>query len=203
MSEAARQWISPEEYLDLEDQAVIKSEYFDGEVFAMAGADLEHNLLCANLMRELGNQLDESPCLILTSDQRVKVSETGLYTYPDLSIVCDEPQLEGTRPRNLVNPRLIIEVLSDTTADYDRGQKFEHYRCIATLREYVLVSAEQHLIECRTRKEASDEWTVTVCADPAGKITLTSIGCTLEMARVYRKVELPRPERRQPRSPQV
>lgn len=201
MSEAARHWISPEEYLALEAQAETKSEYFDGEIFAMSGVSFAHGLICGNLLHELRGQLDDSPCLIVTSDVRVRVAETGLYTYPDLTIVCSEPQLEGPRPQSLVNPTLLVEVLSESTERYDRGQKFEHYRRISTLQEYVLVSSESHLIECRTRKGDSDEWMITTCTEPDSSVVLESIGCVLEMARVYRKVVLPQPENRKPRAP--
>lgn len=201
MSEAATQWISPEEYLELEARAETKSEYFDGEIFAMAGTSFEHNLICSNLMYSLRSQLGGGPCLVVGTDQRILVSPTDLYTYPDLTVVCSKPELVGPRPQSLVNPTLLVEVLSESTEHYDRGQKFEHYRRIATLKEYVLVSSDRRLIECRTRKEGTDEWMVTFCADLGGRISLHSIGCSLEQDEVYRNVELPEPETRKPCSP--
>jgi len=201
MSDLARRWISPEEYLELEALADTKSEYFDGEIFAIEGTSFEHSLICSNLMNSLRSQLGEGPCLVVATDQRVLVSETGLYTYPDLMVVCDKPELVGSRPQSLLNPRLIVEILSDSTEHYDRGQKFEHYRKIATLQEYVLVSSDRRLIECRTRREGTDEWMVAFCADQGGRIRLNSIDCSLELDEVYRNVELPEPETRKPRSP--
>src|SRR5437763_16821511 len=128
MIEPARRWISVEEYLALEEQADTRNEYFDGEIFAMAGATLEHNVICANLIRELGNQLEESPGRVCTSDQRVKIEDTGLYTYPDITVVCGEPRFEDQGRRTVRNPTLIVEVLSESTEAYDRGDKFAHYQ---------------------------------------------------------------------------
>jgi Uma2 family endonuclease len=193
MSEPARKWISVEEYLAFEERAEGKHEYFHGEIFDMAGGSPEHNAIAFNLSSELGRQLEDRPCQGFSSDQRVKITRTGLYTYPDLSIVCATPQFDEQRPRSLLNPLLIVEVLSDTTEAYDRGAKFEHYRTLPSLREYVLVASNRRCVERFTREPDSDDWVLAACTDPEGAITLPSIGCRLELARVYRKVELPAP----------
>src|SRR5438067_352701 len=141
MIERQRAWTSAEEYLELEETADYKSEYFDGEVFAMAGGTPEHNLIAANLIGELRNQLEETPCRVYPSDQRVKIPDTGLYTYPDVTVVCADPQFEEPDRRAMLNPTLIVEVLSETTEAYDRGDKFAHYRRLSSLREYVMVAS--------------------------------------------------------------
>lgn len=198
MIEPARKWVSPEEYLAREEQSAAKHEYFDGEVFAMAGGAPEHNLIAANVIRELGNQLEAGPCRVYSSDQRVKIPATGLYTYPDVTVVCDEPVYEPSRVPSLLNPTLIVEVLSESTEAYDRGEKFAQYQTIPSLREYVLVAADRQGIERFTRQgpagETGGEWTYAGCSEPAGSLPLASIGCVLSVERVYAKVELPERE---------
>jgi Uma2 family endonuclease len=190
MSEAARQWVSPEEYLALEDQAETKSEYFAGEIYAMSGGTSEHNLLAGNVARELGNLLFDRPCLVYPSEQRVKVQETGLYTYPDVVVVWGPPEFEDDRRTELLNPTVIIEVLSDSTEAYDRGEKFAQYQALPSLREYVLVASNRYRMERFSRSEGSSDWLLSVCREPGRALTLDSIGCTLELDRVYHKVEL-------------
>lgn len=189
MSEPPRHWISIDEYLQQEELTDTKSEYFNGEVFAMAGDTAEHNLICTKLVRELDNQLEERPCLVYGSDQQVKILETGLYTYPDLAVMCAEPQFEDAGKRGLLNPTLIIEVLSPTTEGYDRGDKFAHYRRLSSLREYVLVASDKPRIERFSRQKNSSEWLLTVCREPDELIELPTIRCTLSLDRVYRNIE--------------
>lgn len=193
MSEPARKWISVEEYLAFEARAEGKHEYFHGQIFDMAGGSPEHNLIAGNVLRELSIQLDAEPCLVFPSDQRLKIASTGLYTYPDVTVQCGEPEYEDTRPRSLLNPLLIVEVLSESTEAYDRGAKFEHYRTLPSLREYVLVASNRRCVERFTRQPDSDDWVLAACTDPEGALALPSIGCRLELARVYHKVELPAP----------
>src|SRR5439155_18026148 len=139
MSTAPTRRISPQEYLAQERRAEFKSEYLRGEIFAMAGASYEHTVIKDNFAREAGNQLKGTPCRPLTSDMRVKVNATGLYTYPDIAIVCDKPQFEDEVFDTLLNPREVVEVLYDSTENYYRGVKFGHYMEIPSLESYVLV----------------------------------------------------------------
>src|SRR5207302_11009756 len=125
--------------------------FFAGEMFAMAGASEAHNLITINLSRELSVQLKNLPCRVYSGDMRVKVSDTGLYTYPDMVVVCGERQFEAERRDTLLNPTLIIEVLSPTTEAYDRGDKFAHYRRMESLREYVLIAQDRVRLERYTR----------------------------------------------------
>jgi Uma2 family endonuclease len=191
VAEPARRLITVEEYLAWEERAQTRSEYFDGEVFAMAGGSPEHNLICGNLIRELGNQLDERPCRVYPSDQRVKIPSTGLYTYPDVAVVCGEPEYEARERRALLNPTLIIEVLSESTEAYDRGAKFAHYQRLPSLREYVLVASEARRMERFTRLDGEDAWSMAACDSPAGVLPLLSIQGTLSVPRVYQKVDFP------------
>src|SRR5215475_2147969 len=139
--------ITPKEYLELERKAEIKSEYLDGEMFAMSGVTLEHSSIVVNLITELNNQFIDRPCQVHGPDLRVKVSPTGLYTYPDLVAFCEKPLFEDEHFDTLLNPQVIIEVLSNSTEAYDRGKKFAHYRTVESLREYVLVSQTEYRIE--------------------------------------------------------
>ncbi len=122
MSVAQKTLLTPEEYLARERAADFRSEFFRGEMFAMVGTSWEQNLIKANLARHTGNQLENGPCHVVTSDLRVKISATGLYTYPDIVIVCDEPRLEDRLGDTLLNPHVIVEVLSKSTESYDRGR---------------------------------------------------------------------------------
>jgi Uma2 family endonuclease len=147
MSSQAQKRSTAEEYLALERQAQCKSEYYAGEIFAVAGASRWHNLIVANVIGELRSQLKGQPCTTYPSDMRVKISPTGLYTYPDVTVVCGEAQFDDTQQDTLLNPTLIVEVLSESTAAYDRGGKFAHYRKLATLMEYVLITPTKPHIE--------------------------------------------------------
>ena len=146
--------MTPEEYLETERKAETKSEYFAGEVFAMAGAGESHNVIVANVIIGLGTQLRGRPCKVYPSDMRVQVAPTGLFTYPDVVVVCGEPKFLDEKRDTLLNPTLLVEVLSDSTEAYDRGQKFEHYRQIESLQEYVLISPAAPKLERFLRQDA-------------------------------------------------
>ena len=190
MSTAPKPYFTPEEYLARERQAETKSEYFAGEIFAMAGATREHILCVVNLSRELSLQLLDRPCELYTNDMRVKVDETGLYTYPDLVVVCGEPQFEDAQVDTLLNPTLIIEVLSRTTEAYDRGKKFAQYRRLETLQEYLLVAQDQPWVE-RYLRQPDGQWLFSVTEELTGLLPLPSISGELRLAEVYRKIPFP------------
>src|SRR5215211_8263317 len=156
MSYQRKTLLSPEEYLAIERKSEIKHEYFAGEVFAMVGASKRHNLITANIIRLLGNQLADRPRNVYPSDMRVKVSATGKYTYPDVVVACDEEQFDDEEKDTLLNPVVIFEVLSESTEAYDRGKKFEQYQQIESLTEYVLVAQEPHRIEQYVRQGRSE-----------------------------------------------
>ena len=188
MSTQPQHKITPQEYLELERKAETKSEYFDGRMFAMSGATREHVKIVANITAELINQLLDRPCEVYPVEMRTKVSATGLYTYPDIAVVCSEPQFEDAHFDTLVNPDLIIEVLSDSTESYDRGKKFAHYRTTDSLREYVLVSQTECRVECFLRQDDGN-WLYMETADPYGSIELTSVACRLSVSRVYHRID--------------
>src|SRR5690242_7276027 len=152
MSTVPKNFLTPEQYLEIDNNAEFKSEYYNGEMFAMSGASTPHVLINSNLIREFSQQLRLRPCLVLTSDQRVTAHSTGLYTYPDLVVVCGEPQFLEDKPRTLLNPTVVVEILSPSTEAYDRGRKFGHYRKIETLRAYLLVASELIGAELFTRQ---------------------------------------------------
>src|SRR5271157_364012 len=152
MSTQAKTLLTEEQYLEIERKAEYKSEFFQGEMFAMAGAGYAHNLLIMNAGAALHQQFRSRPCVVLPNDMRVRVSKTGLYTYPDLVALCGKPELLDARQDTLLNPNLIVEVLSPSTEAYDRGQKFAHYRAIESLSEYLLVSSDRVQVDLFTRQ---------------------------------------------------
>ena len=191
MPSQAKARLTVEEYLALERQAPCKSEYFDGEMFAMAGASRRHNLIALNIGAELRTQLQQYPCEVYTSDMRVKISRTGLYTYPDVVVVCDEPCFEDTDVDTLLNPIVLVEVLSPSTADYDRGGKFEHYRALPSLQAYLLVAQERCHVVHYTRQQ-DNTWLLAETDDLQDRIHIPSIRCNLLLSEVYAKVQLDR-----------
>jgi Uma2 family endonuclease len=191
MPSQAKARLTAEEYLAIERQASCKSEYLDGEMFAMAGASRRHNLIALNIGAELRTQLQQRPCEVYTSDMRVKISRTGLYTYPDVVVVCDEPRFEDTDVDTLLNPIVLVEVLSPSTADYDRGGKFEHYRTLPSLQAYLLVAQERCHVVHYTRQQ-DNAWLLAETDDIQDCIRLPSIRCDLLLSEVYAKVQLDR-----------
>jgi len=195
--------LTPEQYLEIERQAEFKSEYYDGEMFpmqgppetlqgpalAMAGAGWAHNRLVANAILLLGTELRSRPCQVVSSDMRVRVSATGLYTYPDVTVVCGDPQFLAERRDTLLTPTLIVEVLSPSTEAYDRGRKFEHYRSVESLNEYLLIASERVQVDLFTR-QSDGHWLFTSAASLEDVLELKSVGCRLALAELYSKVEL-------------
>ena len=180
---------TPEEYLALERKAECKSEYFNGEIFAMSGATPQHVLIVTNVVSELRGQLKSRPCTVYSTDLRLKVSATGLYTYPDVIVVCGEPQFNDDHKDTLLNPTLIVEVLSESTKDYDRGGKFEQYRMLESFIEYVLIAQDKHHVEYFVR-QPDNRWLLSETNRLEDNLELTSIGCNLALTEVYDKVEL-------------
>ena len=188
MDSPARKKISAEEYFRIEETSEVKHEYFQGEIYAMAGAGSSHNLIVSNLIRTLGNQLRTSPCLVYPSDMRVQVNESSHYTYPDVTIVCDEPVFLNDRKNTLLNPMMIFEVLSESTELYDRGKKFQEYRSISSLRNYILVSSESRQMEVFSRN-TEGLWMI-LDLKTEGKIQIPYLDCELVLDEVYEKLAL-------------
>jgi Uma2 family endonuclease len=190
-SAATKKRFSPQEYLALERKSETRNEYYSGEISAMAGASREHNLIVANILREVGNQLEDRPCESYPSDMRVYIEATGRYTYPDVTVVCGEPQFQDREFDTLLNPTVIIEILSPTTEAYDRGVKFRHYRRIGSLREFVLISQDRMMVE-QYRRQGND-WILSDVSEPDQVLKLESIGCQIRLDRIYAKIAFPEP----------
>jgi len=189
VSTQPKTFLTPEQYLEIERRAEYKSEYYKGEMFAMAGAKQAHNLLVGNLVAGLHRQLRSRPCQVYPSDMRVRVTATGLYTYPDVIAVCVEPRFLDDQKDTLLNPGLLIEVLSPSTEAYDRGRKFEQYKSIEALREYLLVASDRVHADLYTR-QADGRWLLTSADSLEDSLTLESVGVRLTLADLYEKVDV-------------
>jgi Uma2 family endonuclease len=183
-----QRYVTPEEYLALERAAERKSEYRDGEIVGMTGASRRHSLITVNVSSELNRQLKGRPCEVHVNDLRVLIAARRLYTYPDVIVVCGEPALADRYRDILTNPTVLIEVLSPSTEAYDRGTKFEHYRTLESLREYLLVSQSRPQVD-HFMREDDGPWLLSAANDLAATIVLPSIQCQLAMAEIYDKVK--------------
>jgi Uma2 family endonuclease len=179
---------TPHEYLALERIADYRSAFFQGEIFAMAGGSPRHSLIQTNLTAELRQALKGNPCTAYNSDLRILVNPTGLYTYPDASIVCGPLELADGQKDVVLNPTVLFEVLSDSTEAYDRGQKFGNYRQIESLREYVLVSQNEVLVE-RYQRNPDNTWTLTESRGVDAQLALNSVGIAISLMEIYDKVD--------------
>jgi Uma2 family endonuclease len=186
MSSQTKTLLTPEEYLAIERKAEVRSEYYAGEMFAMSGASREHNLIVANLTRRLMEQMDGQPCELYPVDMRVRIPATGLYTYPDV-VVCGEPQFEDDHVDTLLNPIVLIEVLSPSTEAYDRGKKFEHYQQIPSLVEYLLIAQEPCRVAQFVRQGAA-QWLYSEAHQLENVLNLSSIGCALTLKDIYARL---------------
>ncbi|HYN78654.1 MAG TPA: Uma2 family endonuclease [Lamprocystis sp. (in: g-proteobacteria)] len=178
-----------DEYLAVErESGDAKHEYVVGQVFAMAGASYNHNLICTNLIRRLGNQLEAGPCTVLGSDLRLRIQAADSCAYPDLVVLCDKPAFHDQRHDVLTNATLVAEVLSPSTEGYDRGGKFAIYRALSSLRQYVLIAQDRLAVDVFTR-QPDGRWVLEADTDPDAPIHLESIGCSLLPGEVDDKVE--------------
>jgi Uma2 family endonuclease len=191
MSAVPKPKLTPAEYLASERKAPFKSEYLNGEMFAMAaGASYPHTVICDNLVAALASRLKGSPCRTLSRDMRVKVSRTGLYTYPDVIILCGPPELEDAELDTLLNPQVIIEVLSDSTERYDRGTKFRHYKQVESLQEYVLVAQDEPACD-RFVRGPEETWMVKTFTGLDGELEFGTVEARIPLSEVYAGVTFP------------
>lgn len=184
MAAAPRRQISRQEYLTLERQGTGKHEYIDGEIVAMVGASFRHNLIQTRMLAALYTRLRGGPCEALPSDLRVAIPALGIYTYPDITVVCGEPRLEDNEHDTLLNPSLIAEILSPSTEGYDRGLKFQRYRLIPTLQEYVLIAQERPTIE-HYQRTSDERWILSTYTTLNAALPLRAGDCALALSDIY------------------
>lgn len=188
MSAAAKlKYLMPEEYLAIERQAEFKSEYVDGVMYAMAGGSPGHSVVSVNVTSELHFQLKKSACRVFNSDQRVRVPSKRKYLYPDVTVVCDQPQFADDEKDVLLNPLLIVEVLSDSTEKYDSRRKFLFYQEIESFREYLLVDQAAPLVQ-HFVKQPDGGWLCTRIEGLDKTIALSTVNCTIALSDIYAKV---------------
>ena len=176
-----------EEYLARERIAVCKSEFYRGQIFAMAGASIRHNTISVNLVVSLRSPLRGSSCRPHNSNQRIRIPASGLATYPDVSVVCGEIQVDAEDRDAIINPRVIFEVLSKSTESYDRGKKFDLYRQLDSLQEYILVAQDEPLVERFVRQEDGD-WRLTVLKGQEAILKFQTLACALPLSEIYEDV---------------
>jgi Uma2 family endonuclease len=182
-----KSYVTPEEYLTFERAAEYKGEYFDGEILAMTGASRKHNLIAGNIYSELRRKFRGRPCEAYISDMRVRIQGANLYTYPDVVAACGEPEFEDAEVDTLLNPVLIVEVLSKSTASYDREEKFGYYRTIPSLTEYLLVSQDEcHAVQYV--RQSDGRWMLTDYRLMEDVLQLDSVDCRLPLVDIYDKV---------------
>lgn len=184
-----KQKYSIEEYLEMENAATEKHEYYQGEIFAMSGAKLQHNIVSANIFGNLYLKLNGKPCRPFNSDIRIHIEKNTLFTYPDISVICGEPVTRNNDEINVLNPTVIFEVLSPSTKNYDRGEKFRLYRDIPTLQEYLLVEPEAINIEHYFINSHSN-WELKEYKNIGEAIIMNSISVTLGMEEIYKRTKV-------------
>ncbi len=177
-------FVTLEEYFRQEETSDIKHEYYHGAIFDMTGASLVHNAIVTNISGQLYQQLRGKPCRPYASDLRLKIETTMLYTYPDILVICEQPQFAEGRNDTVTNPTVIVEVLSLSTEAYDRGKKFQHYRTLDSLQEYLLIAQDSAHVE-RYVRQAAHEWLLQEFTGLDQVVPLTVLACTLPLAAVY------------------
>lgn len=187
MLQRKKKFYTPAEYLALEETADYKSEYYQGEIFAMAGASFNHNLIASNLITLLNQQIPSRSCFVLPGDIRLLVKKNGLYTYPDVIVVCDQPKFDQGRTDTITNPLLITEILSETTQAYDRAGKFELYRALESLQEYVLVDQARVYIEY-FRKSEDGTWQLKTYDSMDETLKLLILDVELPIKEIYNRI---------------
>jgi Uma2 family endonuclease len=192
MTSQPKTFLTPAEYLAIERQNEYRSEYIGGDMVAMTGASRRHNIIAVNITSSVDGQLADRPCEIYANDMRVRIASRReyAYTYPDVVVVCGEPQFEDDHLDTLLNPTVLVEVLSESTERYDRGKKFSFYRAIESLTEYVLVAQDEYNVE-RYLRQPNGRWLLSDHSSLEDVVELTSVRCTLALRDVYKKVSLP------------
>ncbi len=190
---ARRSGVSPEEYFRLDAGAPVRSEWLRGEMYATAGGTIDHSLICANCVGALHNVLRGRPCRVFEGNLRVKSGGPTLYSYPDATVICGQPMIAPEDRNTVTNPTVVVEVLSPSTAAYDLGTKFDCYRELVSLRNYLAVSSREYRVQSFFRRD-DGIWEVGFAAGRAASIHLPSINAQLPLAEIYEGVEFPLPD---------
>lgn len=185
---AAQTYLTPQEYINVERKSTLKSEYLSGEIIAMSGASNEHNLITVNTVTGLYNQLTEKGCRVFASDMRVGIGAGDSYFYPDVTVVCEKPRFEDNEFDTLLNPIVVIEVLSQSTEASDKGEKFRRYQQLASLQEYILISQDQVRVEHRLRQDKN--WISSELTSLEDILQFISVEAELSLQQIYRFVEI-------------
>ena len=188
MQQPARKYYSLEEYLALEETAEYRSQYYQGEIFGMAGGSLDHNRIAGNLFDSLRRNLKGKNCEVFMSDMKIWIEAVQLFTYPDLIVICDRPELYQNRDDTVTNPLLLVEILSESTKNYDRGEKFKFYRAIPSLQEYVLIDQYRIHVEQFALNEAR-KWVLTEYLRENEIMKFSSIDLQIRLSELYERVE--------------
>ncbi len=183
-----KQFYTIQEYFDLEEKSDIKHEFYKGEIFAMSGATLIHNIISSNINTALNNALKEKPCIVTGADLKIQIEKNSLFTYPDVSVFCGKPEFFEDRNDTITNPILIVEVLSDSTEGYDRGKKFELYRELGSLQHYFLVSQKKVHVEYFYKNEKNN-WELVESKDLQGILEVQGLDVEISLSEIYSKVE--------------
>jgi Uma2 family endonuclease len=197
MSALPKTYLTPAQYLQWERRQETKHEYWNGQIYAMAGASERHNLISLNVGAELRTKLRGRGCRVYPGDLRIRIPATGLYTYADVVVVCGQPQFDDSELDTLLNPTLIVEVLSKSTESYDRGTKFQNYRSLASLMEYVLIDQNSYYLEHFVR-QGQEQWLFSEVKGVEGLLHLPTLDCSLALADIYEQVEFTTPLLRDP-----
>ncbi|MDQ6665415.1 MAG: Uma2 family endonuclease [Acidobacteriota bacterium] len=179
--------ITPEQYLEAERCAEFKHEYYQGQIFAMSGGTHPHGIIICNFAGEMRQALKKRPCLVSTTDVRVRVSETGLYAYPDILAVCGDPAYADDRQDTVLNPTVIVEVLSKSTEAHDRGFKFAQYWKLDSLKAYILVSQDEARVEVFERR-SKEQWILREYAGLDAACRIENLDCKIQLSEIYDKV---------------
>ncbi len=191
MLQAERRFVTSDEYFDMEEAAEYKSEYYRGEIFAMSGASHHHNLIAGNIFASLYNSLHDSDCVVYTGDMKIQIEKAEHYVYPDVSVVCGDIEFAENRDDTVTNPVVIIEVLSESTKSYDRGDKFKSYRKISSLCDYILVDQYTCSVEYFYKNDAG-KWTPDEFENLTESFKIRSVGAELSLNAIYYRVKLSR-----------
>jgi len=190
MAVANLKYITEEEYLALEEKAEVRHEYLAGQIFAMAGGSPAHARCAGNLIRALGNRAEGGSCGVYTSDLRIRVDATRLNTYPDVSVVCGELRLTDRKPQACTNPSVLVEVLSESTQEYDRGEKWRHYQTIESLTDYLLVWQDRPRVEHYSR-QSETTWNYRLFEGLDVAVPVDALGADISLAEIFRGIDFP------------